>query len=62
MNKRYDIKAVSYILREMNRAKEEHPKATIYFDFEDNEVRITYPLPQNFKDFGPIDIAKGLGL
>ena len=62
MEKKYDIEAIAYILREMNRAKEEHPKAQIYFSFEANEVRIAYPLPQDFKDFRPINIGKDLHL
>ena len=45
------IEQIEYLIKEMYKTKAEHPKAKIYYDWEDNEIRITYPLP---KDFDPI--------
>lgn len=42
---------IEMILREMARAEVEHPKAKVYYSFEDNEVRITYPLPFDLREF-----------
>ena len=41
------IEQCESLLREMNRLKEEHPKADVYFDGE--EIRITYSLPRDFE-------------
>lgn len=38
-----------YLVEEMKKVQAEHPKAHVYYDWEDHEVRITYPLPQDFK-------------
>lgn len=40
------IEQVEFLLREMQRAAHEHPKAKVYYDWEDSEIRITYPLPK----------------
>lgn len=42
---------IEFVLAEMYRLQAEHPKASIYYDYESNEVRITYPLPPDFKNF-----------
>ncbi len=35
----------------MRRLEAEHPKAKIYYAWEDGEIRITYPLPVDFDKF-----------
>lgn len=42
-----NIAQIEHLLHEMQSAQKEHPKATIYYDWEDNELRITYPLPRD---------------
>lgn len=42
------IEQMEYFLMGMKNAQKEHPKAVIYFDFENKEIRITYPLPKDF--------------
>lgn len=42
---------IEMILKEMLQAEIEHPKARVYYSFEDNEVRITYPLPLDYERF-----------
>jgi hypothetical protein len=42
------IEQIEYCLMEMKKAQEEHPKANVYYDWEDSEIRITYPLPRDF--------------
>lgn len=39
----------------MKKAQNEHPKAKIYYDWEDSEIRITYPLPKDFQIFKTSD-------
>lgn len=45
------IEQMEYCVSEMKKAQAEHPKAKIYYDWEDNEIRITYPLPPDFEKF-----------
>lgn len=45
------IEQIEFLIVEMKRAQAEHPKATIYYDWEDGELRITYPLPRDFYQF-----------
>lgn len=50
---------LEFLLGEMRHAQEEHPKANVYYDWEDNEIRITYPLPRDFDKFKSIGIDTG---
>lgn len=43
------VEQIEYLINEMRKAENEHPKAKVYFDWEDNEIRITYPLPKNYE-------------
>jgi len=45
------IEQLEYCINEMRRLQVEHPKATIYYDWENSEIRITYPLPKDFQIF-----------
>jgi len=45
------IEQMEFIIGEMKAAKNEHPKATIYYDWSDREIRITYPLPNDLKQW-----------
>lgn len=45
---------LEFILGRMKIAQREHPKATIYYSWEDNEIRITYPLPRDLQIFKTI--------
>lgn len=45
------IEQIEYLLVEMKKAQKEHPKAKVYYDWEDHEIRITYPLPRDFEIF-----------
>lgn len=38
------------IIAGVERAEEEHPKATVYFDVEEHEIRISYPVPRDMID------------
>lgn len=42
---------INFILVEMNKMQDEHPKARVVFDTERNEILITYPLPRDFHVF-----------
>jgi hypothetical protein len=53
-----DIKQLELVIAEMKKAQIEHPKATIYYDGEDNEIRITYPLPRDFYKLYPYKLNK----
>jgi len=44
-----NIEQLEYLVSEMKKIAAEHPKATIYYDWEGGEIRITYPLPRDFK-------------
>lgn len=52
------IEQLEYLIGEMKKSQAEHPKAKVYFDWEDNEIRITYPLPIDLGDFRPEKISK----
>ena len=43
------IEQIEFLLKSMKSAQVEHPKAKIYYDWEDSEMRITYPLPKDFE-------------
>jgi hypothetical protein len=45
------IEKLEYFISEMKKLQVEHPKATIYYDWESNEIRITYPLPKDYEIF-----------
>lgn len=45
------IEHLAVISGELEGAIREHPKAKCYFDTEANEIRVTYPLPQDFGKF-----------
>lgn len=49
------IYQLKYLIEEMEKAQNEHPKATIYYDWENNETRITYPLPRDLVPNKPLD-------
>lgn len=51
MKEKMKIENLEFILKRMKEAQEEHPKAIIYFDWETNEIRISYPLPKDFREF-----------
>lgn len=44
------IEQLKFLVAEMEHTQKEHPKATIYYDWEDHELRITYPLPRDIMD------------
>lgn len=48
MNKA-NIQQFEFLIGYMKSVQKEHPKATVYYDFESREVRITYPLPKDFE-------------
>lgn len=56
---KYTTQQIETILQEMHKAEREHPKARVYF--EDNEIRITYPLPNDFyrlqKEFHSVNVS-----
>ena len=45
------IEQIEYLIVEMKKAKVEHPKAVIYYDWENSEIRITYPIPRDLLVF-----------
>ena len=51
MEKKTTVEQLEYLIKEMHHAQTEHPKAKVYYDWEDNEIRITYPLPLDYKNF-----------
>ena len=53
------IEQLEYLISKMREYQTEHPKATIYYDWENCEIRITYPLPPDFMKFKGINIRKG---
>lgn len=42
------IEQLEIIIREMSKVKIEHPKAHIYYDWKEGNIRIIYPLPRDF--------------
>lgn len=46
---------MEYFVKEMKKYQDEHPKASIYYDSENSEIRITYPLPKDFQMFSTKD-------
>lgn len=42
------IEQMEWYLNEMKKAQQQHPKAKVYYSPTENEVRVTYPLPQDF--------------
>ena len=40
---------LEFILKEMKQVQKEHPKANVYYSWEDREIKIVYPLPKDFK-------------
>jgi hypothetical protein len=50
------IEQMVYLIEEMRKAKIAHPKAKVYYDWEDSEIRITYPLPKDFYPDNPTHI------
>ena len=46
-----NIEQIEYLLVEMKKAQTEHPKAKVYYDWEDHEIRITYPIPRDLMMF-----------
>lgn len=44
------IEQLEFLIEKMREAEKEHPKAKVYYDWENSEIRITYPMP---KDFDP---------
>lgn len=40
---------LEFLISQMKGAQNEHPKATVYYDWENSEIRITYPLPRDFR-------------
>ena len=59
MNKKATIQQIEFLLGIMKSAQAEHPKATIYYDWENTEMRITYPLPNDFNKIKDIKFQKG---
>lgn len=49
------IEQMEYCIGEMKKVQNEHPKAKIYYDWENSEIRITYPLPKDFQIFKKSD-------
>lgn len=49
------IQQMEYFVKEMKKYQDEHPKASIYYDSENSEIRITYPLPKDFQMFSTKD-------
>lgn len=49
------IEQIEFLIVEMKKAKTEHPKAKVYYDWEDSEIRITYPLPRDYGIFNKKD-------
>lgn len=45
------IENLEIILSEMKKIKDDHPKAKLYYDHDDNEIKIVYPLPSNLGNF-----------
>ena len=45
------IEQIEFLLGVMKSTQVEHPKAKVYYDWEDAEVRITYPLPADLRYF-----------
>lgn len=48
-----DIEQMEYLIGEMRKAQNEHPKAKVYYDWEDHEIRITYQLPRDYNILNP---------
>jgi len=47
------IEQMEFCVSEMKKAQAEHPKAKVYYDWEDSEIRITYPLPRDYQFSNP---------
>ena len=45
-----DVQTMQYLLREMEKTQKAHPKARVYYSTSGNEIRVTYPLPVDFKE------------
>ena len=54
-NMKATIEQMEYCFGEMKKAQNEHPKAKVYYDWEDSEIRITYPLSKDFQIFKTSD-------
>lgn len=46
--KQLAISTMQMILGEMERLQKEHPKATVLYDQERDQILITYPLPVDY--------------
>lgn len=46
-----NIEQLEFLIAQMRAMQIEHPKATVYYDWENREIRITYPLPHDFDKF-----------
>lgn len=47
--KKQSIEDLENIIASMKSAQTEHPKATVYYYWQDNEIRITYPIPKDMQ-------------
>lgn len=43
------VEQMEYFIAEMKKAQNEYPKAKVYYDWENSEIRITYPLPKDYR-------------
>lgn len=49
MNKQLTVFEVEDILKGMKQAQEEHPKTSVVYDLERNQILIVYPLPKDYE-------------